>query len=257
MPRMPDARKLIACSILAALLGTSACSIPHSGVPGSVAPTAPTRPALDSGAATVLGQALIHAASINDTAEVGRLLEAGAPLEFRGDGARTALLAATRANAIEAARALMEHGANVNAKDELKDSAFLYAGTEGLTEILVVTLEHGANVRATNRDGNTALIPACQHAYVETVEILLDSEIDVDHVNDRGLTCLLEAVVSGDGSPPYQDVVEMALDDGANPAVADPKGMTALDHAREKKQSSVVRLLESAEPPGKATGEGD
>ena len=249
MSKSPAVRKLVACSVLAALLGLSACGIPHSGVPGSVAPATPPKPALNSGAAAVLGEALIHAATVNDTAEVSRLLEAGAPLEYRGDDARTALLAATRANSIEAARELMVHGANVNAKDTLKDSAFLYAGAEGLTEILGLTLEHGADVHATNRHGDTALIPACEHAYVATVEILTDTDIDVDHVNDLGLTCLLAAVTRGDGSQPYQEVVETVLDVGANPAIADPKGKTALDHAREKKQSAVVKLLESAGPP--------
>ncbi len=41
----------------------------------------------------------------------------------------------------------------------------------------------------------------------------------------------------------------MLIDDEADLAITDPKGMTALDHARRMKQSSVVRLLESAEPP--------
>ena len=250
MPRPPAVRKLLVSSLLAVLLGLGACGIPHSGSPGAVAPSTPSRPVLNAGAAAVLGEALIHAATINDTAEVVRLLEAGAPLEYRGADDRTALLAATRANSIEAARELMVHGADVNTKDALKDSAFLYAGAAGLTEILGLALEHGADVNAVNRHRDTALIPACRHAYVATVEFLVDTGIDLDHVNDAGMTCLLEAVTRGDGSPPYQDVVEMVLDAGANPAVADPGGKTALDHARALKQAAVVELLVDAGLPG-------
>ncbi|MGL3806198.1 ankyrin repeat domain-containing protein [Paeniglutamicibacter sp. R2-26] len=249
MRRMPAVRKPLTCLALAAVLGLGACGIPHSGSPGSVAPATPSRPALNAGAAAVLGEALIHAATVNDTAEVSRLLEAGAPLEYLGEDERTPLLAATRANSIEAARELMVHGANVNTKDALKDSAFLYAGAAGLTEILGLALEHGADVHAVNRNGDTALIPACKRAYVATVEFLVDTDIDLDHVNDRGLTCLLEAVVSGDGSPPYQDVVEMLVDEGAKLDIADPQGKTALDHARKMKQDAVVRLLTGAVPP--------
>lgn len=41
----------------------------------------------------------------------------------------------------------------------------------------------------------------------------------------------------------------MLIDDEANLAIADPEGMTALDHARKLKQSAIIRLLETAGKP--------
>lgn len=249
MPNTLATRILATASVVVALSGVGACSIPRSGIPGSVAPATTPRQALNSDAVAVLGEALIRAATANNVAEVIKLIEAGAPVEYRGDAKRTALLAATRANSIAAARELMARGANVNAQDELQDSAFLYAGAEGLTEILRLTLEYGADVRSTNRYGGTALIPACEHAYVETVALLLDTEIDVDHINSLGWNCLLETVILGDGSADHQEVVSMLIEEDADLGVTDPGGLSALEHARRLKQSAVVRLLEDAETP--------
>ena len=64
---------------------------------------------------------LIQAAAAGDAERIVRLLRAGANLEARGSGERTALLAAVQANQLAAARALIQAGANVNAKDGIGD----------------------------------------------------------------------------------------------------------------------------------------
>lgn len=239
---------LITCSLVAAILGLGACSIPPTGGRETSAPRASTS---DSGTVDVTstGESLVLAAVANDVEEVRRLLDAGLSADHRGTDGRPVLVSATRANAVDTARELILQGADVNAKDQISDSAFLYAGAEGLNGILKLTLENGADVGSTNRYGGTALIPACEHAHVETVRLLLDAKVAVDHVNDLGWTCLLEAVLLGTGGPEHQEVVRLVIEAGGDISIPDSDGTTALEHARRRQQSAVAGLLESAEPP--------
>lgn len=135
----------------------------------------------------------------------------------------------------------------MNAKDAIEDSAFLYAGAEGLDEILVATLAHGADVHSTNRFGGTALIPAAEHGHTSTVRILIEAGVPVNHINDPGWTALLEAVVYGDGSARYADVVMQLLAAGADPSIRDARGLTALQNAQNRGQHDIVALLTAAD----------
>lgn len=190
--------------------------------------------------------ALVEAAARGDTSQVRKLLDAGVSIEQRDAQGRTPVLAATRGNHLETARALIARGANVNAQDAQQDSAFLFAGASGFTEIVRATLAAGADLGSTNRYGGTALIPACHHGHVETVRALLATPIDVNHVNNLGWTALLEAVILGDGSAPYAEIVLMLVARGARVNLADRDGVTALAHARRRRQGQVVTVLTAA-----------
>lgn len=89
------------------------------------------------------------------------------------------LLAAVRADQLEAARVLIAAGADVNAKDRSDDSPFLHAGAAGRNAILKLLLaSNRVDFASTNRYGGTALIPAAHHGHVETVRLLLGTAID-------------------------------------------------------------------------------
>ena len=92
-----------------------------------------------------------EAARANDTDSLSQGLEFCVPVDSRDEKGRTALLIATYANAIDAARILIAAGADVNAIDHQKDSPYLYAGAEGRFEILKMTVAAGANLRSVNR----------------------------------------------------------------------------------------------------------
>jgi ankyrin repeat protein len=65
----------------------------------------------------------LHAAAASDdVAAIENLLTRGAAIDARGEHGRTALLVATRANNVNAARTLIEAGADVNAKDDIHDT---------------------------------------------------------------------------------------------------------------------------------------
>jgi uncharacterized protein len=204
-------------------------------VMGSAAAQAPDRDAQ-----------LIRAAEAGDAAQVRTLLAQGASVKTRDARGRTALLAATQGNRVEAARLLIEAGADVNAQDDIRDSAFLLAGARGYLDILRMTLKAGADLKSTNRYGGTALIPACHYGHVATVRELLTTKIDVDHVNNLGWTALLEAVILGDGGAAHTEIVRLLVAAKANPNIADRQGVTPLQHARSRGYREISALLERA-----------
>jgi ankyrin repeat protein len=191
---------------------------------------------------------LMTAARSNDVDSVKQALREGAAVDSRDESGRTALLIATHGNAIDAARTLIAAGADVNAKDNLEDSPYLYAGAEGRLDILKMTVAAGADLKSVNRYGGTALIPAAHHGHVETVRYLLTTEIDIDHVNYLGWTALLEAVILGDGSPTYQEIVRALLQAGADKTIGDKQGRLPIAHARSRGHSEIVSLLLNVKP---------
>jgi len=186
------------------------------------------------------------AAAADDTATLQLLLAEGVDIELRDSRGRTALLVATHHDALEAARLLIEAGADVNAMDHISDSPYLYAGAEGRLEILRLTLANGADLSSVNRYGGTALIPATHHGHVETVRLLLTTETDIDHVNYLGWTALLEAIILGDGSRTYIDIVRLLIEAGADVSLADGDGVSPLAHALSRDYKEIAGLLKQA-----------
>jgi ankyrin repeat protein len=216
-------------------------------IPTSIAETVPATNTPVPMRIPELEQALFDAARANDANGVRDALVRGADIEARATEGRTAVVEATKAGAVAAAIALIEAGADVNAKDDIQDSAFLYAGAEGLHEILISTLEHGADVNSTNRFGGTALIPAAENGHVETVRTLIGAGVPVNHVNYPGWTALLEAVVYGDGTARYVDIIAQLLAAGADPSIRDAGGLTVLQNAQSRGQHAVAALVATAE----------
>lgn len=194
-----------------------------------------------------MGQFPLHEAAQRDNdTSIKQLLSSGSELDARDPSGSTALLVATRANAINAARALIDAGANVNAKDHIHDSAYLYSGARGHLEILKMTLDHGADLKSTNRYGGTALIPAAERGHVETVRTLVKAGVSVDHINSLGWTALLEAIILGNGGESHQRIVTILLDAGADPNLADRDGVTPLQHAQSRGFHEIAQSLLAA-----------
>jgi uncharacterized protein len=183
----------------------------------------------------------------NDVATLQKLLKEGVDIEANDKRGRTALMIATHAQNVEAAKVLIDGGANVNALDDMHDSPFLYAGASGYTEIVSYCLRHGADFTVFNRYNGTALIPACERGHVETVkELLQRKDFPIDHVNRLGWTALLEAIILSNGGPAHIQIVQLLINAGCNVNIADKDGITPLTHARKKKFTQIVAILEKA-----------
>ncbi len=182
----------------------------------------------------------------NNLEAVAAALKNGADVNTTDDKKRSLLLLATQVANLEMAQLLVSYRSNVNQQDEILDSPFLYAGATGQTKLLQLFLKNGARFDVFNRYNGSALIPACERGHVETVKLLANTKgFPVDHVNRLGWTGLLEAVILGDGSAKYQQIVRILKDAGCNIHIADKNGVTSLQHARRLGYKEIVRILES------------
>ena len=187
--------------------------------------------------------ALLRAAARGDADRAALALRAGADLEARDDRERTALLLAAANDNVAVARLLVLMGADPDALDDRHDTPWLVTGVTGSVRMLEALLPAKPDLRIENRFGGLSVIPASERGHVEYVRRVVRTGIDVNHVNDPGWTALLEAVVYGDGSPRYQEIVRILLAAGADPGRADARGRTALDHARAQGYDRLVRIL--------------
>ena len=223
-------------SLLVAVLAVSTLALPgnHAG------------PVEAQAAQADLDHALVEAAAGGDAETVRQLIWQGADVSAADASGRTALIAAAYRNHLEVARILIGAGADVNVRDATRQSAFLITTSEGYLELLQLTLGAGADVHATDSYNGTGLIRAADRGHVEIVRELLRTDMDVNHVNRLGWTALLETIILGDGGPRHTEVVRLLLDGGADPNLADARGVTPLEHARRRGHAEMAALLEAA-----------
>nr|WP_317228607.1 ankyrin repeat domain-containing protein [Pedobacter montanisoli] len=190
---------------------------------------------------------IIEAVKNNRLQEVETLLKQGIDVDVQNEHRQSLLLTATHEGYFEMAKLLVFYGADVNKQDEQLDSPFLYAGASGQTEFVKLFLTHGARFDVFNRYNGTALIPACERGHVETVKVLTQtSGFPINHVNRLGWTALMEAVILGNGSEKYQQIVTILVNAGCDIDIADKNGVTPLQHARSLKYDKIVKILENA-----------
>lgn len=216
--------------------------IQHARSRGQDVVAATLQAALDAGSRGP-GGLLLTAAASGDADQVVVALRAGAAIEVRDERGRTPLLLAATHDRVDVARLLVALGADPDALDDRHDTPWLVTGVTGSVPMLEVLLPAGPDLTIRNRFGGLSVIPAAERGHVDYVRRVVQTGIDVDHVNDPGWTALLEAVVYGDGSWRYQEIVRILLAAGADPAIADADGRTALEHATSRQQHDVALIL--------------
>ncbi|KAL6853057.1 hypothetical protein ACO1O0_007609 [Amphichorda felina] len=188
----------------------------------------------------------------------------------RGQQSSPLLLAIERRNSLEVVQALLDHGANVMAEPRaLSDAAKL--GSVDVVELLLkrgadieapannsakplyaasrcwdsslsiqvlkVLLEHGADPLAVDNTGLSALHGFARYGTPAAVSILLEhgATAGINSVDDSGHTPLHYTV--------DPDIVQLLLDNGADPNIPDENGITALHTA--KKPETAKLLIEA------------
>lgn len=213
---------------------------------GQVATTIQT--ALDSEPLTDPIAALLDAAASGDPDRVALALAGGAGIEARDAKQRTPLLLAATNDHTDVARLLVALGADPDALDDRHDTPWLVTGVTGSVEMAEILLTADPDLTILNRFGGTSLIPASERGHVDYVRRVVHTGIDVNHINDLGWTALMETVLLGDGTQPHQDIVQILLDAGADPAIADRGGVTPAQHAQSNGFDEIAQTLANASP---------
>jgi ankyrin repeat protein len=189
---------------------------------------------------------LLEAAAVGDSERAAAALQRGADVEARDDHERTALLLAATHDHVGVAQVLIANGADPDALDDRHDTPWLVTGVTGSVGMLEALLPANPDLTIRNRFGGISVIPASHRGHVEYVRRVVQTDIDINHINDPGWTALLEAVILGDGSERYRQIVQILLVAGADPTIADLEGVTPLEHARAKGHEAIVLILLSA-----------
>ena len=188
---------------------------------------------------------LLEAVQKNQLLFVEEELKKGANVNLTDKNGKSLLLIATHNNNFEMAKLLVSYKADVNQQDKIQDSPFLYAGAVGHLKLVQLYLSHGARFDVFNRYNGTALIPASERGHLEVVKLLANTKgFPIDHVNRLGWTALMEAVILGDGSQKFVNVIQTLIDAGCNINIADHDKKNPLAHAKAKGYSDIVQLLE-------------
>lgn len=239
------------------LAGASACSTPTT--PPSAAtpdpqPTAPAAPASTAGAAPVSPSAA--APRCPAPGEVAALPEwQGSPLQraiLDRDLKRVRDLA--KGPALDAADNYQETPLLTALRPIVREpaaprpsAAARQAELEAQVEVVRELLNRGANPNKKGPDGVTALHRAAKTAYADDhtlrlLALLVEAHADVNARDGRGTTALMEAAR---GNRP--SIVQFLSSHGADPALTDCAGRTALDIARSVDASAAVNVLRSAQ----------
>jgi ankyrin repeat protein len=158
-------------------------------------------------------------------------------------GPDSPLLQAATVDRLDVARLLVALGADPDAVDDRHDTPWLVTGVTGSVAMLEILLPAEPDRPSSNRFGGTSLIPASERGHRAYIQAAVNTSVDINHVNDLGWTALMEAVLFGNGSADYQDIVNTLLEAGADASIPDGEGTTALQHAQALGHSEIAQLL--------------
>lgn len=185
------------------------------------------------------GRGFVDALSTDTrTAEINRLDREG----------HTPLACAARNGCLALARILLEQGAAVDATDDdTRWTPLLQAADQRHADMVRYLLTRGASVNVRAGFGQTPLTAAILGAVFtfgpegdrdDTVHALLDGGADVDLPGESGWTQLMAAVFQGDAN-----LVQLLIRKGADLAIRDSRGKSALDYADEREEHDIRNIL--------------
>lgn len=203
------------------------------------------------------------------------LIEAGADVDATNRAGRTALMLAAQEKQRDAVQALIAAGADVNARDQLGGSALLWSAAMADSDMVSDLIHAGADHSITDRQlGKTPLMWACAISEdPESIDVLVDAGADIEATDNRSMTPLMHAAQTGSSANIMRMIehnadldaqnnegmtalaiaasrpqvsfrkVNILVDAGADPTIADNNGMTPLDHARQRDDQHAEQIV--------------
>lgn len=196
---------------------------------------------------------LFAAASRNDTAEVKRLLAAGAsPNEGRYVGMTPVFFAVLRNN-MEMLRSMVDRGADVRATDGAGSTTLMWAAANetGSAEIVNELLRLGVDPNQANKMGETVLVWAKRRGHTAATAALLKAVGTAQDPNRKAVEKALELMqksgpqfvrVSGCVSCHHQSLPQMAA------GLARQRGYAVNETVAKQEVAAVVNMMKMARP---------
>ena len=171
---------------------------------------------------------------------VRSLLQRGFDPNTRDEKGQTGLLLALREPSPRVIDVLLASPkTNVEARNENDESPLMLAAIRGQRDLVQKLIARDADV---NKPGWTPLHYAASSTastgQVEIMKLLLDKYAFIDAQSPNGTTPLMMAAMYGTTAS-----VKLLLDEGADTAMKNQQGMTALDFAQRGNRPDAVELL--------------
>lgn len=135
---------------------------------------------------------------------------------------------------------------DVNQVNKKGESALMLAALKGNQQIAEKLIKKGGDV---NKTGWTPLHYAATGGWVPIINLLLENSAYIDAGSPNGTTPLMMAAMYGTSA-----AVNFLLQEGADPAIKNQQGLTALDFAQKGNRPDAVKAiaaaLKSKNPPG-------
>jgi ankyrin repeat protein len=190
--------------------------------------------------------ALALAAGMRNAAIVKALLSKGADVHATTNNAAAKMIEvpvvwqAAGWGSAETLRLILQAGANPNVHDGEGITPLMIAALLGNTETIPVLIEAKADLKARDLKEQTALMGAANSGHYEAARLLLDAGAEVDALGELNATPLMYAAQHG-----FDDVVALLAERGADLNKKATPGLTALDLAKQNKQTMTIGLLEN------------
>ncbi len=185
-----------------------------------------------------------RAVQADDAAKVQLLLARGFdPNTLDSQRYETALILAVRNNAQKViANLLAAPGVNLDARAQNGDTALMIAAYKSNVAVATALIDKGAEI---NRPGWTALHYAAASGCDELVKILLEHAAYIDAESPNKTTPLMMAVRGM-----HLKTVQLLLEEGADPALKNERGLSAIGFAEAQSSRQIINLLRSFSDAG-------
>ena len=194
------------------------------------------------------GDTTLHAATYCSEETLQAVIDYGAHVNAVNKRGRTSLLLSCFYRQMDSVKVLLEAGADPTIADE-EGFSCLHAAIDGRcsTDILQALIHHGAHIDAARKDGTNAFLRACTTGQSESVNFLVEAGADVNITKPDGNTCLHIAVKGRCSKEALQKIVEQGV---INVNAVNKEGQTAFLLACASAQAKTVNLLlqEGADP---------
>ena len=184
---------------------------------------------------------------------VPRCLEAGADVDARGPGGRTALMSASMRSFIQIMEVLLGAGASVDLQGALGETALILAASGRGGESIQLLLDNGADPNLGDRDKKRPLmwmVDTQFHRGSDTsanVAPLVRAGARIDDRDDADRTALMWAVMGlGTSFDVRPSVIAALVENGADVGATDVNGETAMFHLVRYVDDAVALLADVA-----------